>query len=388
MKLLFVIDQIVHGGAERILVDYYHYLEERGVELRVFVLSGNKDQSVWTQGLNVHYAADADAAGLIGKLKKSLGAIRQLKKLHEEFAPDAVFSFLEKSNVLTSFLPDFSQKVFSVHNVLSIQYLKIKNGFVRSLWFKFIRSRYNSGKGIVLAVSEQVKEDLIFSFGVDPDKIIVVNNRVNRLDITEKSKEFVTDFYFDPQTSYIINVGRFSRQKAQWRVIKAFSLCHEKIGKKNHLVLMGDGEYKEKLLYLIKELNVENAVTVLPFNINPYKYISKSSLFVLSSSFEGFPIVLSEASSLRIPFVGSRKSIPKEFFSVNDVWEECIYEVNDKNAEFSVSLENEDYVLADLMRKGVEDESFRQKILRNTLEWEQDNDKFVQFHRYDKLVNL
>ena len=46
MKYILVIDHIATGGAERILVDYYHYLEKHGHEAHVFVLSGDRKSVV------------------------------------------------------------------------------------------------------------------------------------------------------------------------------------------------------------------------------------------------------------------------------------------------------------------------------------------------------
>ena len=60
MKIVLVIDRIMTGGAERILVDYYHYLEANGHEPYVFALSGNRSQSKWTDGLRVIYGASGD----------------------------------------------------------------------------------------------------------------------------------------------------------------------------------------------------------------------------------------------------------------------------------------------------------------------------------------
>lgn len=388
MKLLFVIDQIVHGGAERILVDYYHYLEERGVELRVFVLSGNKDQSVWSQGLNVHYAADEDSDGLIGKLKKSFGAIRQLRKLHEEFAPDAVFSFLEKSNVLASFLPDFSKKVFSVHNVLSIQYLKIKNGLVRSLWCRFLRNRYNSGKGIVLAVSEQVKEDLISSLGVDPSKIVVVNNRVNRLDIMRKSEELVTDFRFDENVRYVMNIGRFSNQKAQWKLIKAFSKVIINVNSPVELILMGSGENEMQLKELVDALSLNDKIHILPFNNNPYKYLRHGSLFVLSSLYEGFPIVVAESSAIGLPFVGSERSVPKEMFDSMDFRNQCVFNVENTDPNFSLNLDIDENRLSELLIRVLNDSDFKKDLFDHIRIWNEDNDVKFQFDSYSHLLGI
>ena len=108
-------------------------------------------------------------------------------------------------------------------------------------------------------------------------------------------------------------------------------------------------------------------------------------LFVLSSIYEGFPIVLAEASSLRIPFVGTRKAVPEEMFDYKEFWETCIFDSITLTADFSTEIHEDEKHLATLLKKGVEDETFRNRILKHTSKWESNNDKLTQFRMYDEL---
>ena len=245
---------------------------------------------------------------------------------------------------------------------------------------------YNRG-GNVVAVSKQVKDDLVSSFGVNERNVKVINNYVDRCEIKRKATEKITNFNFLPNVKYVMNIGRFSDQKAQWKLIKAFSLylktCAD--NSKVHLVLVGRGEYENNLRKLSDDLGISDNVTILPFDPNPYKYMVHAGLFVLSSIFEGFPIVLAEASSLRVPFVGSRKAIPEEMFDDKRVWKECIFDSTTFNANFTSEIHEDEKRLALLLGKGMEDAAFRNKILEQTSHWESNNDKLVQFKMYDEL---
>ena len=386
MTYILIIDHIATGGAERILIDYYHYLEGKGHKPYVFVLSGHKGQSRWTDGVNVVYGADSDEDNLIRKSIQQIKLFFKLKRLVKKVSPDVMFSFLEKSNLLTSLIKTKAVKVMTVHNVLSIQYTKVRSDKVRTILYGMIRRMYNSCPNVV-AVSKQVKDDLTTSFGVREQNVHVINNYVDRVGIRMKSEEAVDDYVFSDDVKYIMNVGRFSDQKAQWKLLKAFSLYAKNSKENVHLVLMGQGEYVDNLKGLAENLGIEDKTTFLPFSINPYKYMRHASLFVLSSIFEGFPIVLAEVSSLRIPFVGTRKAIPEEMFDNRDVWEDCIFDSTTLKADFTNEIHEDEERLAELLGKGIEDCDFRQRILTHTSGWEANNDKLTQFEMYDKFAN-
>ena len=91
-------------------------------------------------------------------------------------------------------------------------------------------------------------------------------------------------------------------------LLKAFSLYLNKGGWNVYLVLMGEGEYMEELKQLAKDLGVYSRTIFLPFNLNPYKYMAHADLFVLSSIFEGFPIVLAEGVIVENTFCRYKKS--------------------------------------------------------------------------------
>ena len=388
MKYLLIIDHIATGGAERILIDYYHYLEAKGCKVCVFVLSGHDGQSRWTDGVNVVYGSRGDEDNIARKAVQQVVLYFRLKRLVERMKPDVMFSFLEKSNLLTSVVKTTAFKVLTVHNVLSIQYTKVGSGLVRTVLYGMIRWMYNRC-GKVVAVSKQVKDDLVATFDVKADNVHVINNYVDRDDVRRKSEEHVDNFVFADGVKYVMNVGRFSDQKAQWKLLKAFSLYVN--GKNNdnvHLILMGHGEYVDDLKRLASNMDMADKVTFLPFNVNPYKYMRHANLFVLSSIFEGFPIVLAEVSSLRIPFVGTRKAIPEEMFDDKSVWEECIFDSTTLNADFTNDIHEDERRLAVLLEKGVEDGNFREKVLAHTLQWERSNDKLTQFRMYDELCGM
>lgn len=384
MNYILVIDHIATGGAEKILIDYYHHLINNGHNVTIFCLSEDGNQSNWTKEINVIYGSKKDENNLIRKTIQQINLFFKLKKLSQAQKADIIFSFLEKSNLLTIAIPTNAKKIVSVHNVLSIQYAKIKSTCIRKLVYMMIKWGYNHCPNVV-TVSKQVKDDLISSFKVKSENITIINNYVDKNTIKEKAKENIDNYIFDNNIRHIINIGRFSDQKAQWKLLKAYKIALDNGLKNTKLILMGHGEYTNELRQLADKLLISKNVDILPFNINPYKYMDKTHLFVLSSIFEGFPIVLAEASSLGIPFIGSRKSIPEEMFDENLIWEQCIFDISNKAIDFTTKIHEDEHLLSKLIIKGIDDEEFRQKIKKHTAKWEFNNNKSKQFNLYDTI---
>lgn len=383
MQYILVIDQIAYGGAERILIDYYHYLINKGNKVVIFALFDNGTNSEWKDSLNIIYGVNKNYDNLIIKTYHQICLYFKLKKITNSICPDIIFSFLEKSNLLTILMPLKAIKVATVHNILSIQYNKVRSSIVRKVLYKIINLAYNHCNNII-AVSEQVKNDLITSFGVRSSNIKVINNCVDRNDIFKKASFEISDFNFDKNKRYVINVGRFSTQKAQWKLIKSFFLLNTQFENCSdvELILMGEGEYFSKLKKLALELSISDKINFISFNVNPYKYMAKSNLLVLPSLFEGFPIVLSEISSLRIPFVGADKAIPKEMFKDENFWYECTFTSGNLDTDFSITINSDEKKLANLIYKGLNDAKFRKELLIQTEQWEKSNDKLIQFALY------
>ena len=112
----------------------------------------------------------------------------------------------------------------------------------------------------------------------------------------------------------IINVGRLTKQKGQWQ-IRAFKKVKEEITNIK-LIILGTGELEDYLNKLIGELNLEKDVYFLGFQENPFKFISKSRIFVFPSLYEDFPNALVEAMACGIPVISSDcKSGPREILA-------------------------------------------------------------------------
>lgn len=112
----------------------------------------------------------------------------------------------------------------------------------------------------------------------------------------------------------IVSMGREDVVKGYWHLLKIFSIIHE-ILPDTKLMIIGMGEFVEYRA-LAKDLGIADVVYFTGLQKNPYPYLKKSSLYFLTSYFEGFPNALVEAMALGLPAVATDcMTGPKEIFA-------------------------------------------------------------------------
>tara|TARA_B100000886_G_scaffold296751_1_gene224119 strand:+ start:2898 stop:4004 length:1107 start_codon:yes stop_codon:yes gene_type:complete len=162
------------------------------------------------------------------------------------------------------------------------------NNFKKIIYRKIIRLADK-----VIVNSLDFKKQMETKFKI---KVENIYNPLNVKEIKKKSKKKV-DFDFFNKGFKIINIGRLTDQKDQITLLKSINFLKYK--KKIKLLILGSGIEQSNLDNYIKENNLSNLVKIKNFIDNPYPYILKSDLFILSSKYEGLPNVLLEAAVLK-----------------------------------------------------------------------------------------
>lgn len=155
----------------------------------------------------------------------------------------------------------------------------------------------------VIAVSEDAADDIAEHVGIARDKIKVIYNPTYNETIIERAQEPVGHPWFNEDIPIVLSVGRFSDQKDFETLIRAFARVLDQ--QPTRLVLVGDGKNRKRLEMLASDLGIEEDVIFLGYQQNPYKFMARSDLFVLSSKYEGLPNVLIEAIGVGLPAIAT-----------------------------------------------------------------------------------
>jgi glycosyltransferase involved in cell wall biosynthesis len=183
--------------------------------------------------------------------------------------------------------------VAGVHNHLSIYLPNEHRAISKNILPYLLRWSFLQADRIV-AVSRGVAEDLSHIAGLPLEDIQVIYNPIVTFDLHKKAKETLDHPWFAPgEPPVILGAGRLVKQKDFPTLIRAFSLLRQ--NRFARLMIIGEGGERSRLETIVRELNLENDVALPGFVENPYAYMDRAAVFVLSSAWEGFGNVIAEA---------------------------------------------------------------------------------------------
>lgn len=235
--------------------------------------------------------------GIIHKAEWYIRTWKRILNLKKELKITHSISFLNEPdliNVLTAFR---GKAIVSVRN---------KRSSLNKNWVSKIKDQWVFKKADrIISLSIGVKDDLVNFYKIKPDKIDVIYNPCDRERITTNANE-LTEVDFEKILSGhdVITAGRLTKQKGQWHLIRAFSRIVNEVTDAK-LFILGQGKLDEYLEELINGLHLEEHVYILGYKENPYVYLTKCSLFVFSSMYEGFGNILLEAMACGLPIIST-----------------------------------------------------------------------------------
>jgi glycosyltransferase involved in cell wall biosynthesis len=168
----------------------------------------------------------------------------------------------------------------------------------RSGWeydlFPILTRRFYPAADSVVAVSHGLADDIAERVGLRRARIDVIYNPVVTSELAARARAPVNHPWFAcGQPPVVLSAGRLTAQKDYPTLIRSFARIATKSA--SRLVILGEGEARAELEALVQRLGLDERVALPGFLPNPYAYMARSKVFVLSSIWEGLPTVLIEA---------------------------------------------------------------------------------------------
>lgn len=293
---LFVPD-LGGGGAERMMVNLANAFAARGLAVDlVSACVGGVYQK------EVDQRVRAICLGAPRVLYSLPGLIRYLRRER----PVVMLSALTHANLVAlcaRMLARTRTRVFvSERNVLQTQFARDRSTGERA-FIVLMRWLYPRADGAI-AVANGVASDLVSVAGLDAERVHTIYNPVVTARIHELASEVAPHPWLEPrEPPVVLGVGRLTAQKDFTTLIRAFRMVRNQ--RICRLVILGEGEERETLRSLVSDLGLSDCVLLPGFQENPFAWMSRASVFVLSSKWEGLPGVLIQAMACGAPVVST-----------------------------------------------------------------------------------
>jgi glycosyltransferase involved in cell wall biosynthesis len=310
-KLTILISFSGDGGVEKMMINLLRGLISQGVDIDLLVI---KDRPPYfarvPEAVNVIKLGPGSAA----LCKKPL--VNYLKTHQPEVLLAAKHRALKLAIQAKQASEVNTRIVGQIHSHTS-ESLKHKLWIKRVIWLASMRKLYPRADSII-SVSQGVADDIQRITRMDPHKLAVIYNPVVSDELTSLANQPVDHPWLNQPdgTAVIVAAGRFYLQKDFITLIKAFSLLSNQ--RPCRLIILGKGKLLGAYQALSKKLGISDDISFPGFIQNPYSYMARAQLFVLSSAWEGFGLVLAEAMAVGTPVVSTNcKSGPSEILMDN-----------------------------------------------------------------------
>ena len=311
-KILFLIPNLKHGGAEKVLVNLVNNLNPEKYDITVQTLF---DEGVHRDSLKSHIRY---VPGMKYQFRGNTHLLQLFSPqflyshvIQEDY--DVVISYLEGSTarIVAGCTAERTKKLCWIHTEISSP--KLLSTAFRSTAEAI--QLYNVFDGII-AVSQRVGQAMNQLAQLQRTAQVLYNtNETEAIQAAAKEEPDYTEFATD--TLSVCSVGKLISVKGFDRLLNVHKRLLDE-GLHHHIYILGIGEEQSALEQQMKKLGIEDSVTLLGFQKNPYQYVSRCDLYICSSHREGFSTAVTESLIVGTPVVSTNCSGAKELLGEHD----------------------------------------------------------------------
>ncbi|MBN2386539.1 MAG: glycosyltransferase [Anaerolineales bacterium] len=286
-RLAIFLASLHPGGAEQVMLNLARGLVGAGYGLDLLVTNatGPFRQRI-PAGVEL---IDLQAGGALAALPGLVDYLRRTR-------PATLLTGLPHNNLVAIWARQFgaphSRLVISEHNPMSLDLQRSRSRKDRLLP-PLMRLFYPAADAVV-AVSAAVAEDLSRLIHLPRQRIVVIHNPSVFPEIASLAQQPPELDWFAPgQPPVIMTAGRLTPQKDHATLLRAFARL--RAVRPLRLLILGEGELRPELEQQAADLRISADVCLAGYQPNPFQYMARSGVFVLSSAWEGFGVVLTEA---------------------------------------------------------------------------------------------
>ena len=303
-RIALFVPSLHGGGAERVMLDISAELVRRLIPVDlVLVRAEGHYRDLVPEGVRL---IDLNSRRTAASLLKLVGYVRRERPavLMSTLAHASVIALVAKLlrlgrlRVVTRIANTYGEELAS-------------GSFKHRQALRLLKLMLPMADGIV-CVSRGVADDLRTMAPAASKRIETIYNPVVSRDLAGKALEQVDHPWLDGEgTPVILSAGRLTTVKDHATLLRAFAEVLD--SRPSRLVVLGDGIERDNLLQLAERYGIAHSVDLPGFRANPFAYMSRASVFVLSSRYEGFPNVLVQAMACGTPVVSTNcRSGPDE----------------------------------------------------------------------------
>ena len=300
LRVGFVLTELVGGGAERSMLSIIDALDRGRFDPALVVFGARQDHEPPAETpIHVLSPRGGFAPGRLVSRALELAALARRERF------DLLVSFLVGPNVVAvaasrlAGIPVVIGERSAPRIVLSRDNRQLR---APGLWRMLVRLAYPRASAIVTN-TEGAKRELLSFLRVPAARVTVLPNPLDLDRIASLAAEPIDSAVAWPAGPVLVHVGRFTYAKDHETLLQAFALLRSQ--RPATLVLVGDGEDEARVRARSAELGLDRDVRFVGFTRNPYHYLARATLSVLTSRFEGLPNVLIESMALGVPIVST-----------------------------------------------------------------------------------